>query len=47
MLIQEKAKSLYEDLLKKHVKNKRARLLTPAIAGFMGSRLEPTFPMYK
>ena len=42
-LIQKKAKSLYEDVKKKHSKESRVYLLIPAMAGFIGSKLEPTF----
>ena len=44
MLIQEKAESLHEDLKKKHSEASE-HLLMPAMAGFIGSRLEPTFTM--
>lgn len=42
-LIQKKAKSLYEDMKKKHREESRVNLLIPAMAGFIGSKLEPTF----
>ena len=44
MLIQEKAESLHEDLRKKHGEASD-HLLMPAMAGFIGLRLEPTFTM--
>ena len=42
-LIQKKAKSLYEDVKKKHREESRVYLLIPAMAGFIGSKLEPAF----
>ena len=43
MLIQEKAKSLYEYLKKKHGEESEAHLLMPVMAGFTSSRLQPAF----
>ena len=47
MMIQEKAESLYEDLKKKHGKESEVHLLILVMAGFIDSRLEPTFTTYK
>ena len=43
ILIQKKAKSLYEDLKKKHGMTQRVQILMPAMVGFIGSRLELNF----
>ena len=40
---QKKAKSLYEDLKKKHGMTQRVQILMPAMVGFIGSRLELNF----
>ena len=43
MLIQEKAKSLYEDLKKKHSEESEGTSFNASMAGFIGSSLEPAF----
>ena len=45
MLNWRKGKSLYEDLKKKYSEEPEGTFLMPAIAGFIGLRLESTFTM--
>ena len=45
--IQEKVKSLYEDLKKKHSKESGAHLLMPAVTGFISSKLYYTTVLFR